>query len=249
MINIQKELVMKLLFVIAFLSAQCVLANTETKEFDGSKIKTIEVQNMSGSIRVTGESRANVSVTTEKVKFGEKCTLEVKQDNSKIFVKVDRKTGLWTSDSCEVNVSVSTPQAVSLDLKNGSGPIDVKNTKGSVEYKIGSGQVKIDAQVEKLNGKSGSGSTDVKGVLADVSITAGSGSIKITYPAVPSKGELNIKSGSGNAEVWMPAGAKIMTDVMQGSGKTYNELGDSKDAPYKISFKAGSGNLDIKKIQ
>lgn len=75
----------------------------------------------------------------------------------------------------------------------------------------------------------------------------GSGTAKITYLTVPEIGKFDLKSGSGLVELTMPANAKIQTNFVSFGGKMTNEIGDTKDAKFKVSVKSGAGNLHIKK--
>ena len=95
----------------------------------------------------------------------------------------------------------------------------------------------------------GSGSIDVSGLTGDADLKTGSGDLNVTYKSTPQKGELDIKTGSGDATVFFPSAMKVLTDFKSGSGRIYNELGDFSKASFKVSMKAGSGNLKIKKLQ
>ena len=71
----------------------------------------------------------------------------------------------------------------------------------------------------------------------------------MSYKTKPKKGSLDISTGSGNATVFFPVGAEILSDFKAGSGTLYNELGDSSAASFKVKMRAGSGNLKIKKLK
>jgi hypothetical protein len=43
-----------------------------------------------------------------------------------------------------------------------------------------------------------------------------------------------------------PKGTKVKTSYKAGSGEMSNELGDNPEAAFKVSMKAGSGDLKIK---
>jgi DUF4097 and DUF4098 domain-containing protein YvlB len=142
----------------------------------------------------------------------------------------------------------------------------VNGTKGKVNFSLGSGDFNIDAQIDKLEGKSGSGSikasgvigyTDIKmgsgtldlqGLTTNAGLKTGSGDLNVQYESVPENGELNIKTGSGNATVVLPSGTKVLTNLLSGSGRVFNELGDSSDASFKVFMKAGSGDLNVKRV-
>lgn len=240
---------MKSLFLaLTMTSAVAIAATTESKDFDAKTIREIEVENTSGSVKITGTDEARATVTAEKVKFDDKCRLDISQKGNKLSVDVDRK-GFGGNSKCEVNLTLNVPRDVEVNVENGSGNFDLSGTKGEVDYSIGSGNVTIDAQVTKLEGKSGSGFATVKGLVGEAEVKTGSGNTSLTYATVPPKGELSIKSGSGNTTVMMPATAKIKTSLAAGSGSVLNELGDHKDSSFKVSLRTGSGSISIKKAQ
>lgn len=221
-------------------------ATSETKEFDSKVIREVEIENNYGDIKIIGGSEIKTIVTIEKVQFGPKCKLEIAERGGKLSIDVDEK-GVFTRANCNVNLTLAVPKTVDLDIENGSGSINVMGTSGQIDYKIGSGEVNIDASIVKLEGKAGSGSAKIKGLLGEADLKSGSGDFDLVYTAVPTTGELEIKSGSGNTKVSMPAASKLALSSLTGSGTTTNELGDTKDASFKVSFRAGSGNLSIVK--
>lgn len=113
-------------------------------------------------------------------------------------------------------------------------------------FKIGSGDISADGSFKKIEGKSGSGDIDVKGLAGGGELKTGSGEINITFASSPIKGVLDIKTGSGDATLFFPKGARVKTSFLAGSGQVSSELGDNPNAPFLVSMKAGSGDLKIK---
>ncbi|MBX3040559.1 MAG: hypothetical protein KF789_07635 [Bdellovibrionaceae bacterium] len=240
---------MKSLFLaLTLTSAVAFAATTETKDFDAKTIREVDVENTTGSIKITGTDDARATVIAEKIKFDDKCRLEILQKGDKLSVDVDRK-GFGGNSKCEVNLTLTVPRNVEVNVENGSGNFELSGTHGEVDYSLGSGNVNIDAQVIKLEGKSGSGSSTVTGLTGEAEVKTGSGNTNLTYSSVPPKGELSIKSGSGNTTVLMPAEAKIKASLVSGSGSILNEIGDHSDSRFKVSLRTGSGSISIKKAQ
>lgn len=220
-------------------------AKTLTKEFDAKYVKSLEIENMQGKINITGVTTAKTIIVAEQQKFPEDCHMEISQAGTEIKIQVEQKS--FMRNDCTVNFTISVPVAVKLGIKQGSGNITILNTQGEIAYKIGSGDMSIDAEVTKVDGKMGSGTTTVKGLQGEAHFFAGSGAHKITYAKTPTNGELEIKTGTGNAELTLPADTKFQLDYKIGSGKVMNEVGESKKANFKVIYRAGSGNLNILK--
>lgn len=238
---------MKQLITIFCLTIISSLTHAESKEFSTHGIDTLQFKNTSGKIDITGTPTNKIQIISEKIKFEDNCELVMKQGDTNIKVAV--KDNSWFSSAdCEVNFKVTAPEQMALKLKAGSGTLNIQGMKSAIKFAVGSGTVKIDGEVADLKGKTGSGIIDVKGLKGNASLKAGSGSITLAYKEAISTGELNIKTGSGTSTVYFPEDMKIVTHFNAGSGQVYNELGDSKNAGFKVSVKAGSGNLNIKKL-
>ncbi|WP_347358728.1 DUF4097 family beta strand repeat-containing protein [Bdellovibrio sp.] len=221
-------------------------AQTETKEFDAKTIRSLELENIKGTVKIEGGHEDKLVVTSEKVDFTKSCALEFKQKGSDLDIKIHRK-GVFKKSDCTTNFTILVPKVISLDIKNGSGDISVTGTKGEIDFKIGAGHLTVDADVHELEGSSGSGEITVKSLSGDVDLKMGSGSAKITYAAVPASGKFDLKSGSGTVELTMPADAKFTTSFISPAGKMTNEVGETAGSKFKVSVKSGAASLHIKK--
>lgn len=237
---------MKSILVVVTLSTFAAHAATETKEFGLNDISKIEFKNTSGNLNITAVSKGKAIVTAEKKEFGDSCKLNIDKKGKTLVVEVQKESGFFKSD-CRVNFTITVPKTAALALDSGEGKVSVTGTSGDLSFNVGSGSVDVNAEVKELEGKIGSGNIIINGATSGGNLKAGSGNIEVIYKSAPSKGELDIKSGSGNAEVTLPKKSKILTSFVAGSGRLTNELGDTPDSSFKVSMKAGSGNLHIKK--
>jgi hypothetical protein len=234
---------MKLVIPLFILIASPAFAQTETQDFDAASIESFELEGSSGDTVVRKGDAKNIKIIAKKKKFDKECSLEMKKTSTKVIVKVDqpfRKT-------CEVDFDITLPENLNMSLSSGSGDFDISGTKGDIVYRVGSGDVKIKADVKRIDGRSGSGRLDAKGNLNDIKLLNGSGETKITYTKTPVAGMIEIKAGSGDSVITLPKETKLISDSTIGAGKFFNEFGDSKDAKFQINFKAGAGNLKILK--
>lgn len=238
---------MKLLLiaVVSLAGISTAQASTDTKDFSAKAIVRIQVENKTGNIKILGQNTNKITVTAEKIKFNDKCTINYKQNEEVIEVESDKKSFFSDAD-CEVNFTILVPKKIDLELKSGGGNIDVKDTNGKLEIKVGSGKVNVQSEVTFLDALAGSGDIEVHGLTGNANVKVGSGNMKFTYTKDPGPGELDIKSGSGDADLFFPPKMRIHSKTIVGSGETYNEIGDFKDAKFLVSFKAGSGSLNIK---
>jgi len=230
--------------VLILLAPSGSWADTVSKEFDADILQAVSVINTSGNVEIAVSTSDKATVTARKIRFPEGCQLVIEQSGGKLFVETVEPGG-WNK-SCRVDFDIRVREAVSLDIKNGSGDLEVEGIQGEIEFKLGSGDVKVAATVTDLDGTSGSGDVKVSGLTGNVILKTGSGDIELSYTSPPRRGKLRVNSGSGDITIYFPEGSSILTDLSTGSGKIYNEIGDSSSAPFNITMKSGSGDLSIK---
>ncbi|MGZ3774230.1 MAG: DUF4097 family beta strand repeat-containing protein [Pseudobdellovibrionaceae bacterium] len=239
---------MKLLIttVAICLGSHAAHASVETKEFTAKNIVRMEVENKTGSVKISGENTDKIVITAEKIKFGDKCHLSFKQSEEVIEIESAKKSFFSDAD-CEVNFTIVVPKKMNLEVKSNSGRAEVSGINGKLEVRMGSGNLGVQSsEISYLNAKLGSGNIDIHGLNGNADVKVGSGNVKLTYIKDPGAGELDIKSGSGDVSLFFPPKMRVHSKVLVGSGEAYNEIGDFKDAKFLISYKAGSGNLNIK---
>lgn len=197
-------------------------------EYDG--VKRVDLRVAAGSVKITGRTDGSTTATVEvkKKRYDERCRLVVEQRGELLFVELGSKS--LFSALCEADFTITVPRDVALKIKNGSGDVAVEGCTGLALVDVGSGNV------------------SALGLRAPASFRAGSGNLKVTFEEVPADGNLEIRSGSGSAEVLFPKKAKIRTSFSAGSGKLRNLLGDSSEARFTVTMKTGSGSLKVDKL-
>lgn len=236
-----------MVLVSAWLMATSVFAVIESREFDATKFDSLKIKNSSGNIVISVSKDKKAYVKADKKQFGKKCVLNMNQVKNELVVEV-KHTGMLEADQCEVNLSLEVPAAVAMEIKNGSGNLDINGTKGDIDFRLGSGNAKIVAGIDKLQGKSGSGDIEASGLNGSVEVKTGSGNVKLSYQPDSQKGYIDVNTGSGNVGIYLPATVLVSTNFKAGSGQLSSEFGNSTNAAFKIDVKTGSGNLDIKKL-
>ncbi len=114
-----------------------------------------------------------------------------------------------------INLTVSIPAEMDLDvddgsgyikiadivgdlvIDDGSGSIEIVNIKGNVNVDDGSGEVELEEITGDVDVDDGSGEVSVEGVSGDVSVDDGSGSITIRNIG----GSVTVRDGSGSITI------------------------------------------------
>lgn len=239
-----KALIITAVSALTALTSHAV--TTDVKEFTAKNIIRLDIENRAGSVNISGQNTDKITVTAEKIKFSDKCSISYKQSDDEIKIESEKKS-FFGDNECLVNLTIVVPKKIDLNLQSASSNFEISGTSGKINLKVASGNVNIKSEVNDLDAKSGSGDLTVHGMTGNADILIGSGKIKLTYTKDPGTGELNIITGSGNTDLYFPPKMRVHSKTIVGSGETYNELGDFKDAKFLISFKAGSGDLNIKK--
>ncbi|HUT85935.1 MAG TPA: DUF4097 family beta strand repeat-containing protein [Elusimicrobiales bacterium] len=131
------------------------------------------------------------------------------------------------------------------DVSTGSGDITLANVKGNVKLSTGSGDIEGVMYSNDVVVSIGSGNTKLSGLLGSLRHNSGSGSLLAIWDKPVIKGEVSLKKGSGDTELYFPKGSKIDVDIRTGSGRVRNEFGFSPGNDFIIHGKTGSGDIYI----
>lgn len=237
------------------------LADKDVKKIDANSLTALELKSISGKVKITKSEDAFVSIEANKIVFPKACSykVEVAGDELKIVVANAK------DEDCKVNFLVRSPESLDVDVAIGKGDLEIAGPKADIEYKIGKGNVKINTNAKDLEGKIGigdlelngsfheldlrfgKGNLNMKGFAEESELKFGTGKVDLVFSKSPQDGELDIRMGAGNANLVFPEGTSLQTVFRAASGNLTNEFSESQDANFKISFKAGAGNLVIKR--
>ena len=137
-----------------------------------------------------------------------------------------------------IDYEITAPRAVALNLRSGSGDIEVDNLGRYLKAQTGSGSVRAHGIAGPAELGSGSGDVELQQTArGDVRADTGSGSIRINGL----EGGLTARTGSGDIEANGQLGgpAKLQT----GSGSIRLHLGPA--ARYTLDASTGSGTIRI----
>lgn len=257
---------------LSFLSSFSIASTNETFEFKSQDILSLELINNVGNVNIKGiesSPTAKAVVTIEKKSFDSRhCVLTVKQEGSKLISQVKNNSNELMSNLCVVNMNLELPKKIAVDIKSGSGNVDIKGTEGLVAFQLGSGDISIDGIVQELKGSAGSGNIEVSGVSGATDIKAGSGDvdlkfsgkintavtvktgtgdIELNFNEAPLKSAVQVSTGTGDATVYLPKDAKVHSQMKTGLGSSLNELGNTQKSDLNLSLNSGVGDLKILK--
>jgi hypothetical protein len=130
-----------------------------------------------------------------------------------------------------------------VDIKVGSGNVDIRNATGSVRLRAGSGDVDlsdIDGAVSVNTGSGNITGDDLRG--SDTVLDVSSGDITLH---VPGTGNVKATTGSGNVEIWVPDNtSRVKVDT--GSGDESIDVAQQPTSAYLIDVHTGSGDVKVR---
>lgn len=244
-------------------------ATTENFDFSKSEIKSLELVNNAGNSLITTNESSETKIEIEKKSFhNDKCDLITKVEGSNLIIKSETKKLTLTDSSCIVNFKILIPKTTTLDIKSGSGDVDVKGIESRISFAIGSGDITIDGKVPSLKGSAGSGDIEISGVngatdikagsgdidlkfagkfSSEVNVKTGTGDIELNFSDSDIKGKIEASTGTGDATVYFPQNSKIKSQLSTGLGHLVNELGNNQKADVNLSLKSGVGDIKVLK--
>lgn len=243
---------MKALLGLAF--AFCATAyglninqTSDKYQFKAQEIKSAVIHNSTGNLHIAPVTTKTAYVVLNKVKWGQRCSSKVDLKNGVLTIETDDTA--WIQDhECRVDLIVSLPNQIPLQVRTGTGDVQIVATRGDVDVKVGSGLISVKGDIIHLKALSGSGDVRLIGQAQTADIKTGTGDIELDYSTVPAKGSLALRTGSGDVDLSFPETANLKTQISAGNGTVTNEFAISK-LEERINIKAASatGNINIRK--
>ena len=243
-----------LVFSLLILSGSLVMAYDEEKALTLSAegIRELKVDSGSGALSIIGrEGAASIEVKAKihikGVREGDiddflkdhmKLTLRKVGDSAVLVGKFENRNIFRLAKEARIDLAVSVPSSMALDIDDGSGETEVKSIAAPV---------RID---------DGSGGLELKTIGGDVWIDDGSGSLYVDdidgdLAVDDSSGELRIKNVTGNVEVDDSSGDMVIlhvggkVTVSDGSGSIeIDDVGGDV-----LLRRTGSGGLDVTNVK
>lgn len=238
---------LKLALIGSLLGSQPSLAG-EDLTFAANGIHTIDIDNQDGNIRIEGAQTSAFQLTLNKLIY-KNCELIAERKEGRLVVSSQSKSKIFGRETCKLDIIIKAPKQIDLDIKLGSGDVNVTTIQGKFNFKVGGGDIVLtDTEISHLELRSGAGDVSVTGYIGSGDLKVGAGNIDLSYNKNPVEGLLDLKVGSGTTTITVPNSAKISSKFKSGTGSLTNELKDSPDAKYKISGTSGTGDMVIKKI-
>lgn len=220
---------------LVFASAAALADERQQLSVSANGLTSLNVEAGAGSFKLTGSDTSEVLAVAdiyhpkgEKPEF----TLEVRGSTAYLVAKFPESYS-FSGKSPYINVTVTVPQSMMLDLKDGSGDIDIRGLTSDIRVNDGSGNLVIEGG-NQVSINDGSGDLTLTNSAGDVDINDGSGNITVSDIS----GSADINDGSGDIRV---TGVMGNAKIQDGSGNIFVD-----QTKGKVEITDGSGNINVK---
>jgi DUF4097 and DUF4098 domain-containing protein YvlB len=153
-------------------------------------------------------------------------------------VRVGETTDRALMNNISIDYEITAPASVALNLRSGSGEVEVNHLGRFVAATSGSGNVRAHGVKGPADLRSGSGDIELEDEASgDVKATTGSGTIRVHG----FWGGLNLRTGSGDIE----AQGKLSGAARLVSGSGTVRLTLPQDARFNLEASTGSGSIRV----
>lgn len=196
------------------------------------------VNNISGTISVRKGEQREITVTPTKRISGPWATadsipISYDQQGDRILVGSELHWSPWQFGFRSINLEITVPEHCDLQIKNGSGDLQVQDVSGDIKLRTGSGAISVDTLRGQVAAVTGSGSVNADDLVGRIELRTGSGAISTNHV----QGSIKLKTGSGTI-----AGTDLNGQVEMTTGSGRIEIGPS-NLNGSSSIKTGSGSI------
>lgn len=243
------------LFAPAWLAAQTTVDETRKAAPDGS----VSIENMAGSVKVTGWNKAEVQVRGTvgdggELSFestGKRVHIEIEADHNPMGIKSDLEIFVPASSSVDIegfqaSISISgVTGSVTAETVNGSithagasKHVELQSVNGGIEVSNASGRIQAEAVNAGVVVRDSSGDLEASTVNGKLHVIGGSydraelESVAGTVrfeAALSGRATLSVETVSAPVELLLPASIGAEFSVSSFSGRITNELGPAAE--------------------
>jgi DUF4097 and DUF4098 domain-containing protein YvlB len=187
-------------------------ASEQKLSLDANALSTLMAQTGAGKLEIEGvKGLSKIELVAEVYAYDDteiELSLTKNSDRAELIAKIVTEYNF--EQSPYIDLTVRVPAAMMLDIKDGSGAINIAAMTADIKIHDGSGSIAIDGGRD-LAITDGSGSISIKANQGNIALVDGSGSINLESVG----GDLAIEDGSGSINIKRAAGNVAIKD---GSG-------------------------------
>ena len=230
---------------------------TQQLSLPSNNLEYLNVLSGPGSLEIKGSATAtsisvDATIFTADIEDEYELTLEQDGKQAKLIAQNKSRIGLsfYSGQSPHIDVVVTVPSNLNLDIDDGSGNIVISAMQSNINVEDGSGSIEINSG-KNLTIEDGSGDINLENIYGNLDLTDGSGSIYINHV----KGNAEIDDGSGETSISNVQGSLNIDDgsgdlvvkYIDGAVKIEDNSGDMliEHIGSSVTIDDGSGDIRV----
>jgi len=231
-----KRLAPGLILAVALLAGTALAARDIDETHKVKSDARISVENLAGSVEVTGWDRDEVHITGTLDEKAEKLEVEGGESSLSIEVKYPRERNLNVEEGSHLKISV--PQGCQLDVECVSSDVSVEDVTGKIAVETISGEIVLRGEARSVEAESISGDLDIRVDTDSADLSTVSGTITVDGVG----GEVQLETVSGDIEVQAARPLKELdAEAVSGDLELHGE--PARDGEWSLS--SHSGDIDL----
>jgi hypothetical protein len=196
---------------------------TEVSEFDAGGLRSVDIDNAAGSVRIVGVEDADMVTVTARISDGWRSTgHDVRREGDRLMI--EGTCPVFLSDWCNVRYTIEIPSDLAVVAKADNGRVTVTDVAGDVEAASDNGRVDL-ARIEGnvvLHSDNGSvTATEIRGA-SRAEATSDNGDVRLEF--LDSPDDVVATSDNGSIDV-------VISDV--------------GDIAYKVDAESDNGTVSF----
>ncbi len=233
-----------LLFLFLSISSFFSSAATESFKYKADKYTSVNIHNSFGNVSLAPSTKNEVNVVTNKRKWGKRCFLNMNSQGKQLRIEIN-DTGWIMDNECRVDLIVSLPPSLDVQLRAGNGDVNIVGSKGDVDVKVGSGSLQVQSDLRRLSALIGNGDVIFGGKSEQTKITTGKGDIQFEL-LEKINARIIARSGNGDVMIRLPEKSKVHARTTVGNGLVRNTFqNETQDPDVDVEVITDYGDIRI----
>jgi hypothetical protein len=176
---------------------------TEVSEFDAGGLRSVDIDNAAGSVRIVGVEDADMVTVTARISEGWRSTgHDVRREGDRLMI--EGTCPVFLADWCSVRYTIEMPSDLAVAAEADDGRVTVTDVAADVEASSDNGRVELARIQGKVVLHSDNGSVTATGIrqASRAEATSDNGDVRLEFVDPPD--DVVASSDNGSIEVVLP---------------------------------------------
>ena len=237
--------------ILLLTGINCTAAEMQKNwEFKSGDVSAVQAETDAGDIKLNVANGPAVKAWIIGDYSADKCEITAELRSGTLFLKAkgkDKKKYIWSNAGCKAGFSVEAPAEIKLEIKTGSGGVNVSSFTAGAALSAGAGTIKLAGLSGAITLATGASTISGDVYSEKFDCKSGAGDIALNWLNPPKAGSASITTGAGRVSVGFPKDSKLNISHKSGIGSFDSEFSGDPAAPFKLDIKTGAGSVKIKK--